>query len=270
MISVQTYVPEGLSPFIKSFWRLQVSDAIPGAYEEDIIPDGHHEIIFHLNAHAARRKTGTQAWGDEPAAFFAGQTLQSYTLQLNAGAVLYGIRFYPHTLALLFKFPAHLLTGGWLPLGDIPGADLLQHCITENAAQTFTRFERILHQQIRALRLTGGFSYVHKAVSTILQQKGDVRIDELIRATGVSVKHLDNSFKQFAGVTPKTLCNIIKLNYFIRYREQHPSKTLTECAYEASFYDQSHLIRLFKAFTCQSPRAYFSEVHYINEYFTGL
>ncbi len=52
MISVETYVPEGLSPFIKSFWRLQVAATMPGPYEEDIIPDGHHEIIFHLDTKA--------------------------------------------------------------------------------------------------------------------------------------------------------------------------------------------------------------------------
>ena len=269
MVSVQTYLPKNLSPFIKSFWRLEVAGIEQGRYEEDIIPDGHHEIIFQLDSQAARRRNG-DTWGYEPAAFFAGQTLQPYTLQLNAGAILYGIRFYPHTLSLLFNFPAYLLTGGLLPLADVPGADQLLHCISEDASQTFNRFEKVLIKKTTSLQITSRFSYVNAAVNTILQQQGNVKIDQLIHSTGISVKHLDNTFKQFAGITPKTLSNIIKLNYFIRYREQHPGKSLTECAYEASFYDQSHLIRLFRNFTGQSPREYFNDPNYINGYFTAL
>ncbi len=241
-----------------------------GFYEEDIIPDGHHEIIFHLDTHSAKRKSLQNNWSYEPDAFFAGQTLQSYALQLKPGAILYGIRFYPHTLALLFGVPAALLTDHLLPLSDMPGATALRHCVSDSAALTFSRFEKILAEQVARLRPSNSFSYVDAAVAGILQHKGNIRIDTLIQRTGISTKHLDNSFKKFVGVTPKTLCNIVRLNHFIRYREQHLSKSLTECAYEAEFYDQSHLIKLFRTFTGQSPKAYFSNTHYINEHFTAM
>ncbi|WP_298736034.1 helix-turn-helix domain-containing protein [uncultured Chitinophaga sp.] len=270
MISLQTYHPEKLYPFIKSFWRLEVVNAGERSYEEDIIPDGHHEIIFHLQPGTARRKMGQEQWLSEPDALFAGQTLQSYALQLQPGSVLYGIRFYPHTMALLFNVPASLFTDQLLAVSDIAGANALRQCVTDNAAHTFSRFEDLLAAKIAALQPNNGFQYVNAAVTTVLQHNGNVRVDALMRQTGVSVRHLDTSFKQFVGITPKTFCNIIRLNHFIRYRAAHSFKSLTECAYEAAFYDQSHLIRLFRSFTGKSPRAYFNDANYINAHFTVM
>lgn len=270
MISLQTYVPEKLHPFVKSFWRLEVARLEEGCYEEDIIPDGHHEIIFHLHPNTAKRKMEGKSWGCEPDAFFAGQTLQSYSLQLQPGSVLYGIRFYPHTMALLFNVPASIFTDQLLPVSGIPGAMALWHCITGNADNTFSRFEKVLSARIAGLQPSNGFLYVNAAVTSVLQHNGDVRVDALMRQTGISVRHLDNSFKQFVGITPKIFCNIIRLNHFIRYRAGHSFKSLTECAYEAAFYDQSHLIKLFRAFTGKSPKAYFNETNYINEHFTVM
>ncbi|GAA0526536.1 AraC family transcriptional regulator [Chitinophaga japonensis] len=270
MIAVQTYVPEKLHPFVKSFWRLEVNAAPGQPYEEDIIPDGHHEIIFHLQARSGSRKTEHQYWAPEPEAFFAGQTLRSYSLQLSPGAVLYGIRFYPHTLALLFDFPATTITDHLLPLADIPAADRLRSCITEHAPSTFSRLENMLYARIAALQPPDSFRYVHASVAAILQQKGHVKVDALVRAAGISGRHLDNSFKKFAGITPKTLCNIVKLNHFIHHKKQHAFKSLTACTYEAEFYDQSHLIKLFRAFTGKSPGTFFSDAHYISGHFTAM
>jgi AraC-like DNA-binding protein len=270
MIGVQTYVPERLQPFVKSLWRLDVSGRPDEPYEEDIVPDGHHELIFHLQENAASRKTDTYHWSTEPTAFFAGQTLQSYSLQLAPGAILYGIRFYPHTLAPFFDLPAAMLTDQLLSIDDIPTAAILRSCITDNAQTTFSRLERMLYSRIAALQPSGSFEYVDAAVAAILRHNGHIKIDALIHRTGISVKHLDNSFKKFVGITPKTLCNIVRLNHFIRYKERHLSKSLTECAYEAEFYDQSHLIKLFRTFTGKSPKAYFNSARYINGHFTAM
>jgi len=218
----------------------------------------------------AQSKMGRQDWVSEPDAFFAGQTLQSHSLRLKPGSILYGIRFYPHTMALLFNVPAAIFTEQMLPVNDIPGAVALQHCITDNAANTFSRFEQELSARITDLQPSNSFMYVNAAVASVLQHNGDVRVDALMRQTGISVRHLDNSFKQFVGVTPKTFCNIIRLNHFIRYRASHTFKSLTECAYEAAFYDQSHLIKLFRTFTGKSPKAYFNDTNYINEHFTVM
>lgn len=47
MLSIQTHISEKLSLFIKSFWCLKVDDNLKAPYLEEVLPDGHHEIIFN-------------------------------------------------------------------------------------------------------------------------------------------------------------------------------------------------------------------------------
>lgn len=268
MISIQTHIPKALSPLVKSFWRIKVLDLIETAYEEEIIPDGHPEIIFHLSSEPAKRKTGNGEWQDEPVAFFAGQDLRSYKIRLKPGAVIYGVRFQPHTQALLFNFPASMTTDNPLSLDDGAKANSPWNCISEQTERTFSNLERFFLKKVSLLSAApNAFDYVDASIREILRRKGDIKIDCLVKKTGISVKHLDNSFQQFVGVNPKTFCNIIKLNHFINYRKNNLAKSLTECAHETNFYDQSHLIHRFNAITGKSPKEYFGKAHHINDFF---
>jgi AraC-like DNA-binding protein len=96
-----------------------------------------------------------------------------------------------------------------------------------------------------------------------------VKTKELVRQTGISQRYLDSLFKQYVGLTPKALCRIIQLNYFI-YHQSRIDSSLTKGGYEAGFYDQSHLIKSFKSFTEQSPKAFFQNNNWINTSFAAL
>lgn len=267
MISIQTYLPKTLFPLIKSFWCLRV-DLIESAYEEEIIPDGHHEIIFHLNSKPAKRKTGNDEWQDEPVAFFAGQDLRSFKVQIMPSAIIYGIRFQPHTQALFFKFPASITTDQPLSLDDFAKAKALWNCISEQPERTFSNLERFFSTKLSLLNdVPRAFDYVNTSVREILQCKGNIKIDRLVEETGISGRHLDNSFQKFVGVNPKTFCNLIKFSHFVNYRKNNPSKSLTECAHAANFYDQSHLIHLSNAITGKTPKEHFGGRNCINDFF---
>jgi len=271
MMTLQTYKPLALSQVVKSFWYLKISGLTGSSYAEDILPDGHHEIIFHLTPDHAKRSERHSDWINEPAAFFAGQTLHSYSLELKNNSIIYGIRFYPHTLATLFDFPADLLNDRILPVSEISRATALKDCITEDPEETFMNFETVLIKLLVHADLSSNkFKYIQYSVAEIMKHNGDLRIDHLINKTGVTVKYLDTLFLQSVGITPKRFCKIIKLNHFIHYRNDHPLKSLTECAYEANFFDQSHLIKLFKAVTGQRPKDYFAGSNQINNYFAEL
>ncbi|MDJ1504708.1 helix-turn-helix domain-containing protein, partial [Xanthocytophaga agilis] len=97
--------------------------------------------------------------------------------------------------------------------------------------------------------------------------RGNIKVESIRQKTGVSQRYLDTIFRQWVGITPKEFSSIIKINHFIDYRQQHPEKKLTECSYENQFFDQSHLIRIFKTFTGQSPKNYFHTPHTISTYF---
>ncbi|MFL5748832.1 MAG: helix-turn-helix domain-containing protein, partial [Niastella sp.] len=190
---------------------------------------------------------------------------------LENNSLLYGIRFHPHTLHVLFGFPADLATNNLLPLYDIPSARILQDCITEEFEATCGNLEKALLQLCKGVQLgTNKFQYIDYAVQEIIKHKGDVSINELLKGTGISQRHFDTLFKQSVGINPKPFCNIVKLNHFINYKKSHPHKKLIECCYESNFFDQSHLIKLFKSVTNKSPKEYFRNYNHINDYFAAL
>ena len=270
MLALHTYHPETLRRYVKSFWKLTVPPGLIEPYEENIFPDGHHEMIFYLEHNATRRRMIDGSWQSGPDAFFAGQTLACYRLRMKPGAILYGIRCWPHTLGLLFGFPASTITGELShPLYGALALEL-RSCLDPEAMTTFERWERLLQTRVAGVAPPARFSYVAASVESILRHNGDVRMSSLMRLTGISGKYLDQAFETYVGITPKALANIIKLNYFLRYKNDHPAKSLTECAYEANFYDQSHLIRVFRSVAGNTPKDWFREDNYISERFAAL
>ena len=268
MVRIYTYTPKYLSHLVKSFWYLEVSTDAAVPYEEDIIPDGHHEMIFHLPPFTGRRKFHDTGWIDEPAAFIAGQTMTSYTIQLMPGAKLYGIRFYPHTLAAFLGMPVPVTTTGMFPLDNVLCAAPFWNCMATTPEQTFSALDKMLSPQ-SASQLPG-HDYVSAAVQKIMETKGNISGERLLAKTGISTKHLDTLFRKHVGLTPKVMSNIIRLNHFIASRNTFPAKSLTECGYETGYYDQSHLIRSFHQYAHKSPKAYFNSPAYINDYFVHL
>jgi AraC-like DNA-binding protein len=270
MIALQTYIPKNIQHIVKSFWFLEVESG-DGFYEEDIIPDAHHEIILHVNGQSAKRKTAHEAWVDESNAIIAAQTVTSYRLRMFRGAKLYGIRFYPHTLYSFLGIPLHLFNDKAYSLQDVLDKQPFYDCITDDPHQTFLNFEQLLLRKINSLQPESrSYQYVQASMAAILKRNGHVAVDELIRKTGISGKHLDNLFEKYVGLGPKTISRIVQLNHFISYKSSQPAKTLTDCAYECGYYDQAHIIKSFRQFAGISPKNYFKNSSFINDFFAQL
>jgi methylphosphotriester-DNA--protein-cysteine methyltransferase len=270
MIRLETHIPTSLSDIVKCFWRLHVPATATSAYRELIIPDGHHEIILHLHEGQAKRQERGQGWNTELPAFLTGQTTEPYLLEMLPGATVYGIRFYPFSAAPFLRLSASETTNRLISLHDLACVTELMNHLQQNATATFAGFEKVLYNHYdRTNFTTNQLSYTKHAVAEILKTNGMVKTKELVRQTGVSQRYLDSLFKQYVGITPKALCRIIQLNYFI-YHQSRIDSSLTKGGYEAGFYDQSHLIKSFKTFTEQSPKAFFQNNNLINTSFAAL
>jgi AraC-like DNA-binding protein len=169
---------------------------------------------------------------------------------------------------LFYNFPASLSTDNLIGFGDAAVKDELPACIDESAEKTFAHLEKEFSKRIYRLNNPGNvFLYVEAAINCIIREKGNVKMQRLEKITGVSSRYLERSFQQWVGISPKQFCSIIKYSRFINYKKNNPAKTLTECAYESQFTDQSHLVRLSNIITGQSPKNYFNRPNHINNFF---
>src|SRR5579871_4192893 len=149
MINVRTASPRRMTHLIKSFWFLEVGASGSSCYQEEIVPDGHHEIIFHIDAEPGlARMPGAEEWIREPRAIFAGQTTRSHHLQLHPGSRLYGIRLYPFTPLAFFQIPLSEVTDRMHALETIVNPRFFWDCISEDPDETFARFEGVLERLV--------------------------------------------------------------------------------------------------------------------------
>ncbi|HVV06609.1 MAG TPA: helix-turn-helix transcriptional regulator [Puia sp.] len=101
---------------------------------------------------------------------------------------------------------------------------------------------------------------VSSALASIRQHSGIVRIKDLAASLYVSQDAFEKKFRSAVGATPKQFASIVRMKDLIR---KYPTYTsLTDAAYEAGYFDQSHFIKDFRLFTGQTPKDFFSGFEY--------
>jgi AraC-like DNA-binding protein len=109
--------------------------------------------------------------------------------------------------------------------------------------------DRVLAGRLRSS--SPRYPQVDWAWREIRRTVGGIRIGALADAVGWSRRHLERCFMEQVGVTPKQLCEIVRLQEALRYAEAGLS--WSQAAAESGFHDQSHFHRTFKTMTGRTP-----------------
>jgi transcriptional regulator GlxA family with amidase domain len=94
---------------------------------------------------------------------------------------------------------------------------------------------------------------VRWAADCIAASGGRVRVEELATRTGFTRKHLGNLFRQQVGVSPKSLARTQRFRGALALLNGDGRVPWTALAEQCGYYDQSHLINVFRRFTGFSP-----------------
>ncbi|MGH8495987.1 MAG: helix-turn-helix domain-containing protein [Gammaproteobacteria bacterium] len=150
---------------------------------------------------------------------------------------------------------ADLLANRVLPLADVLGDGVL--ALRQRLLETAGIEERFgLVESWIAARLSSCHR-VHSAVTAALNRiertAGCVPVEELSRETGVSRKHLSELFRRQIGLNPKALARVLRFKSAIGLLTGVERVPWVELAAHCGYYDQSHLIRDFRAFSGYAP-----------------
>lgn len=94
---------------------------------------------------------------------------------------------------------------------------------------------------------------VRAAWHRIRRAAGNVPVGALADEIGCSRHYLWRSFREEIGLSPKTMARILRFRRALRILEGSPSRALAVVAHRCGYYDQSHMIRDFRAFAGASP-----------------
>ncbi|MXV16262.1 helix-turn-helix domain-containing protein [Hufsiella ginkgonis] len=243
-----------LAAIIECYWIIISDDATPA--EQKIIPDGFVEIIFHLgDPYVIRLK---DRWEEQPTALLAGQISRHFMLKNTGRSHMVAIKLKPTAVYHLFGLDMHLLKDRVADLHQAIKGDPFRHL------ETVLR-DTPGHREVTGLlndcfkKLLADSDYrpgpADRAVELITGNHGMISVSKLLPGSGTGERRLEYLFRKMVGLSPKLFARIVRFNYIFSLVDEEETNW-SEIVYKAAFFDQSHFIRNFKAFTGENPSAY--------------
>ena len=259
MLFLKFNPPSDLAHIVREFWIVENPDDSPRV--QNIIPDGYCEMIFHYG-HSYRIKL-SETWEAQEQVLFSGQLRKHFSLQNTGVSAMLGIKLMPEAPYLLFGKAMDGYTDRVVPLSEIcissppealttPGIP-----IEERIHKATTWIEALVRNITRTTQIA-------PAIRDMLNAHGMLGIESLARDHAMTRRHLEREFKKVIGLTPKYFSRIIQFSYIFEAMQREDSSWV-DVALNSGYFDQSHFIRNFKAFTGESPARYgFDEINLAN------
>jgi AraC-like DNA-binding protein len=180
-----------------------------------------------------------------------------------------GIEFSPKAAYRFFHFTLNHIQNQIYSLSDVLGNVGKQ--LVEQMNNTTSQEKKIAVLQQSLLKQ---FSFRNEdlifdyCIDKIIASKGRLTIKELERKTGYSSRWLNMKFTEKLGVSPKTLCSIIRFKQYYQAMMNGTENSFFKNDFYELYYDQSHFIKDFKRFTGLTPAKFekqtndFGEIYY--------
>ena len=247
-----------LTPFVAAFWTLHGTSEEPSF--DLVLPDGHAELVVHRTGRFLEwQQSGEIA--EQPTALVAGVMERAIALSPARRFETVGVRFTPHGLAPLCRYPQSALSSRLTPAGDALSPGFAQ--IVDDVAQADSLDESLAILQMGLVRLFDRVApapnRVAAAVQLIDRTGGMISMDRLVHHTGATSRWLERQFQAFVGMPPKRYARVVRFHRAVSALVSAPETAGAAFAVHHGYYDQAHFTGEFKAFTGWAPRAFASQ-----------
>jgi AraC-like DNA-binding protein len=246
-----------LSPFIDRFWLC--ADTPPHARER-ILPSGTIELVVNLRDDEIRTydPSDPDRCTRYSGAVVSGAYSRFFVIDPFQHASILGVHFRPGGAFPFLGLPADELADTHVDLETLWGPAAVE--LRERLRAAATAAERFsLLEQALLSRLAHSPVH-HGAVSVALEAfeptGSEVRVRDVAGLVGLSHRRLIQVFAAEVGMTPKVYCRVRR---FQRARAMVRNAAVPDwarVAVDCGYFDQSHLIRDFLAFSGLSPADY--------------
>ncbi|MDM0020362.1 helix-turn-helix transcriptional regulator [Variovorax saccharolyticus] len=254
--------PPCLRPFVRSMWASapgpERADPRRTPQRQHVLPTGDMHLVFRLSAEPLRLfadAADTAGWAVGHA-IVGGARSAFYARELSLPSASVGVQLHPGAAWALFGMPASALAERHTPLDVLWGT---------KAAEALERLHGLptLEERLAALaallaeRLARRPQALHPAVAMALRGvAGGTPVRELVRASGYSHRHFVALFKEAAGLPPKRLQRVLRLQQLLAAAPRSGPLPWTDLALSMGYSDQSHFIREFGDIAGMTPEAY--------------
>jgi AraC-like DNA-binding protein len=261
MVRFHQYQPcSALAAYVKCYWTLE-HNYVPDI-PECIMPDGCIEMIFHYGDKYRSIINGYET--DQPDNIVVGQITQAIHLQPTGKTGIFAIRFYPWGLYAFTSIPTHELTDRFEEAETILGKKLryvnqqLKECSSAERLIIVEKFLlSLLSKQKRSVKEQA--DRIAVSLNRLKQTGGNTPVAEMAYFANLSLRQFNRTVNKVAGISPKQLSRITRLQNFLQKYQPSTGQTLTQVLYDCGYYDQAHFIREFKDISGKNPSQFFAQ-----------
>jgi AraC-like DNA-binding protein len=258
LIRYYTIAPSPLlAKYVRYFWVLEGTASAASPYIHRTLASGCPEIFFHYRGIFDELLPSGKA-EKSVAAGISGPAQQFSRFSIKENFGIFGAYLYPFAIPVFFSLPSAELVNQMYEFDSLPGADgaLLpeQVILAADNRQRVKILSSFLEKRLQHGKEDKG---IFSCISHIIHAKECIRIEQLAEQYFLSERQLQRRFKEFSGFSPKLFARIARFQSALELYS-NKNKSLTGIAHECGYYDQSHFIHDFKAFSGYHPKQYFS------------
>lgn len=252
-----------LAPYIKNYWILKT--ACDSTALARTVPTGMMSLIFHRGNQLLSIHDNYL----QPRAFLSGQEKTFADLEYSGQINMISIVFHPVGVRAFFNLPINTFYNQRITAGDISDKELaeLEHSLTstEDDHLCFLLIEQFLLKRLSRLA-----EHNLKRLNVTIREinLGQTDVAQLADTACLSRKQFQRIFSEYIGVNPKEFSRTIRFQRALDMLETAPETTLVALACDCGYFDQSHLIKDFKALSGYTPGEYLAACPPHSDYFS--
>jgi AraC-like DNA-binding protein len=248
---VETMAPE-LSPWLIGYLGGEMGET--GGREHRLLPARpNHFVQIILEGTLLIRDTQTgESFTAPDAGLYGMLSHYRYDVEVSGKMRSVSARLQPATAGVLFGTDPLALVDSHVPL------ELPQGLLGElQAAPDWESMAEPLNLWLLGLaKGKRSDDPVAREARRLRQLNGNVSIQQLADAAGLSLRHFQRRFRALTGLNPKHYARICRIGHAVHLKELRPDASWTTLALEAGYSDQPHFIRDFKALTGALPSGF--------------
>ena len=258
-MNFKTIIPnKSISLFVKNILVFEE----PDKSQKTILPffaDGYPGLIFQETSNGLLVRPQNKLM---PAMFLYGQTINPIELIMTGSYKLILFQLYPFVLKSFFNVIPKDLNDNCYNLEQLEnnsGNDTIRKLNqTKNFSNRIEIITSFLHTIFQEKQNELDFT-ISKAIQKIINKKGQLVIGDLCNELHLTERTFERRFFNAVGVSAKQFAKIIQFQQSLEQLTVQDFTKLTDIVYANGFADQSHFIKVFKAYTGKTPLAFKSQ-----------
>jgi AraC-like DNA-binding protein len=194
-----------------------------------------------------------------PFLFLYGQTIKPVELIVDGRYTIIVFQLYPFVLKSLFQVDPQSLNDDCYDLSLLKNRIGIETDKQLHALQDLNSRIKIITSLLKSLFVNRQEELdlpVAHAIQSIIEKKGKLTIKEVYNNLHLTERTFERRFYRAVGVTAKQFSKMIQFQQSLEQFNVNDYNKLTDIVYANGFADQSHFIRVFKAFTGKTPFAF--------------